>query len=414
MTLRAGFNPTVVTLGTMLLGVAAGIVGVFAVLRKRALLCDALSHATLPGICIAFLIAAGMGWQERSLAVLLAGAAVSAVLGLLAVHFIRTSTRLADDAAIGIVLSVFFGAGVVLLSLIQTVETGNQGGLKSIIYGQTAAMHSRDAMFMAVLAVTAAGLAAAFIKELALVCFDETFAKVGGWPVGAVDLLTMTLVVIVTVAGLQAVGLILVIALLIIPPAAARLWTDRLFPMLLLSAIIGGLSGYLGSIASYLLPRLPAGSVIVLVAGAIFVVSLCCAPQRGLIAGAARRLSIAWRVRRDHLLRELVEHPGGLDASSLADRGHRSLGGLVLRHLARARLARRNETGAWVLTEAGRVEGLRLLRAHRLWEQYLIRHAQVASSHVDWSLDTLEHVLSPALIAELEDALREETTKIID
>lgn len=405
LTLQAGFNPTVVTLGTTLLGVAAGIVGLFAVLRKRALMCDALSHATLPGICLAFLVAAAMGWESRSLALLLAGAAASAIVGILAVSAIRESSRITEDAAIGIVLSVFFGVGVVLLSLIQNLESGNQGGLKSFIYGQTAAMHASDASMMAGLALIAAILAAVFFKELALVCFNDTFARVTGWPVSLIDLLSMALIVLVTVAGLQAVGLILVIALLIIPPAAARLWSENLKTVLIASTIIGGVSGYLGSCASYLLPRMPAGSVIVLVAGAIFLFSLLAAPRRGVLAGVIRRASLNLRVARDHLVRELHARgpttAAGLAATGVASRPWTEA---LLRGLARRGYVTRSQ-GRWSLTEQGRRSAARVERNHRLWEQYLIRHADVAASHVDWSADAVEHVLSPELIAELEQTL---------
>ncbi len=409
LTLQAGFNPTVVTLGTTLLGVAAGIVGVFAVLRKRALMCDALSHATLPGICLAFLIAGVFGWEGRSLGLLLTGAAASAILGVLAVHAIKASTRLTEDAAIGIVLSVFFGVGVVLLSLIQSLESGNQGGLKSFIYGQTAAMHASDVAFMAALALVAACLAALFLKELSLVCFDDTFARVSGWPVTWIDLLTMAMIVLVTVAGLQAVGLILVIALLIIPPAAARLWSDRLTTTLLASAFIGGASGYLGSVASYLLPRLPAGSVIVLVAGAVFLVSLLFAPRRGVIAGVMRRAALNLRVTRDHAVRTLLEQ-GPLTTADLTRFG---VGSRLWVAPIMWALARRGDTARsqrrWSLTDRGRRDAARLERNHRLWEQYLMQHADVAASHVDWSADAVEHVLSPQLIAELERTLASST-----
>lgn len=410
LTLDAGFNATMVVLGTTLLGVAAGVVGGFALLRKRALMSDALSHATLPGVCLAFLIVASLGGEGRALMPLLIGAAATGVLGVVCVQAMLRHTRLTEDTAIGVVLSVFFGVGVVLLSVIQGMGTGGQGGLKAFIYGQTAAMHSRDAILMGVIALAGLAASAAFFKELALVCFDDDFAAVGGWPVSVIDLVMMALVVLVTVAGLQAVGLILVVALLIIPPAAARFWTERLGVMLLLGAALGGLSGYLGSVASTLLPRMPAGAVIVLTAGAIFFVSMTLAPRRGVIADALRRARTRLRVVRDHLLRAMDEldagdgvRPASLARRGVADAITRSL---VLRRMAAAGLARRDGQ-RWRLTDAGRAESRRILRNHRLWEQYLIRYADVASSHVDWSADRLEHILSPALMKELEQALEE-------
>jgi len=268
LTLRAGFNTNTVILGTTMLGLAAGVIGVFALLRKRSLVTDALSHATLPGIALAYLAALALGVSGRSLPVLLAGAATSGVLGVLGIQAILRYTRLREDAAIGIVLSVFFGAGVVGMSYIQANAPTQAAGLDAFIYGQTAAMLPRDAALMAGIAALALLASLLLLKEFAVVCFNDSFARATGWPVSAIDLLMMAMVVLVTVAGLQAVGLILVVAMLIIPAVAARLWTDRLWILVLLAGGIGALSGYAGAAVSALLPNKPAGSVIVLTAGA--------------------------------------------------------------------------------------------------------------------------------------------------
>jgi manganese/zinc/iron transport system permease protein len=276
---QAGYNTSIVLLGVSLLGIAAGVVGTFAMLRKRALMSDTLSHASLPGIATAFLAAVALGASGRSLWLLLGGAAASGIVGVLTVQFIVRNTRLPPDAAMGAVLSVFFGIGFVLLSYIQTLDTGDQGGVAKFIYGQTATMTALEATSIAVVALLAVVAAAALFKEFRLVCFDPEFADAQGWSVSLIDLLMMALVVAVTVIGLRAVGLILIIALVIIPPAAARFWTERLGTMTLIAALFGGLSGYLGAAASALLPRFPAGAVIVLVAGALFP-SAFCSPRR--------------------------------------------------------------------------------------------------------------------------------------
>ena len=290
---RGGYNTNIVIVGTTLLGLAAGIVGVFALLRKRALMADAVSHATLPGIGAAFLFATAAGIDGRSLPVLLLGAAVSAAIGVGVVQLILRTTRLREDAAIGAVLSVFFGAGVVILSYIQKNAAGSAAGLNKFIYGQTAAMSVFDAALMAGIAIVAALTAALLLKEFALVCFNDSFARVDGWSVTLIDALMMTLVVLVTIAGLQAVGLILVVAMLIIPPVSARLWTERLWVLVILAGLIGAASGYLGASVSALLPRKPAGAVIVLTSGVGFVISLLAAPSRGVLATLLRRLTAA-------------------------------------------------------------------------------------------------------------------------
>lgn len=404
---QAGFNTSVVVVGTTLLGIAAGVIGTFAMLRKRSLMSDVLAHATLPGIALAFIVVTMLGGQGRSMSALLVGAAITGILGVLAVQGLVRATRLSEDAAMGVVLSTFFGAGVVLLSIVQAMQTGNQGGLKSFIYGQTAAMHVRDAMLMGGIALIAVLAAALLLKEFTIVCFNEEFARVGGWPVTIIDLVIMALVVLVTVAGLQAVGLILVVAMLIVPTAAARFWTDRLRVMVVLAAVIGGMSGYIGSVASALLPRSPAGAVIVLVAGALFFVSMLAAPSRGIVAALVRRVRLNLRVAREHLLRAL--HEDGAGGETMAQLTRRGVARTVVLRLVLAGMVRKGmllrRGDRWMLTPAGEVEGARLTRNHRLWEQYLVRYAHVAASHVDWSADAVEHVLSPELVRELEAAV---------
>ncbi len=418
LTLQAGHNTRVVVIGTTLLGLAAGVIGVFALLRKRSLMADALSHATLPGIGLAFLAAAALGLEGRSLPVLLTGATVTGVIGVLCIQGLLRVTRLHEDAAIGIVLSVFFGAGVVVLSWIQRNAPAGSAGLDGFIYGQTAAMSAADAWMMAAIATAAVLTATLLLKEFAIVCFNDAFARVDGWPVSAIDLLMMGLAVVVTVAGLQAVGLILVVAMLIIPPVAARFWTDRLWRLLLLAGVIGAACGYLGAVTSALLPRKPAGAVIVLVSGVVFALSMLLAPTRGVIAIGVRRLRLRLRIEGEHVLEaawERAEAAGGdaararLEPAELARLATRRGWSRPFRAVLLAVLVRRGRVrragDAVVLTEAGRRDGARVGRNHRLWEAYLVEHADVAPSHVDWSVDQVEHVLSEDLVAELERTL---------
>ncbi len=397
LTFDGGYNTAVVVAGTTLLGVAAGVVGVFALLRKRSLMADALSHATLPGICLAFLAATMLGVSGRSLWVLLLGATITGVLGVLCVQWLLRVPRVHEDAAIGIVLSVFFGAGAVLMSVIQNHAGSQSAGLSHFIYGQTAAMSIGDAYLMACIAVVAVVSAILLLKEMALVCFNANFARVDGWPVALIDLLMMSLVVIVTVAGLQAVGLILVVAMLIIPAVSARFWTERLWLLILLSGLIGGLSGYVGSSASALLPRKPAGAVIVLTAGVLFLLSMLVAPRRGILATLARRMRLSTRIAADHVLEEAFrkrkETISIYPSMPLLRR-------LTLPIYLRTRGYVTGRT--MMLTDAGRERGERVDRNHQLWSRYLVTYADVAASHIDWTVDQVEHVLDPQTIAELE------------
>ena len=303
----ADYNTRVVFAGVTVLGAASGLVGTFLLLRKRSLLSDTVSHCTLPGIAIAFLIAEATGVSGRSLPLLLLGAATTGVLGMGAVATIRAKSRIKDDAALAIVLSVFFGLGIALMVIIQQLPTGNAAGLSHFIYGKAASMTAGDAQLILFASLTVALVCAALFKEFKLLCFDTNFARTQGWPTVALDLALMGLVVAVTVIGLQAVGLLLVVALLIIPAAAARFWSHRLGVTVLLATLIGAASGLVGVAASALFPKLPAGAVIVLAAVFCFVVSFFFGARRGLLVRWLEHRRVGHRVARQHLLRAIYE-----------------------------------------------------------------------------------------------------------
>jgi manganese/zinc/iron transport system permease protein len=294
--LQSGYNATLVTLGSMLLGIAAGVTGTFLYLRKRSLMSDALAHATLPGVGLAFLLMVALGGEGRSLPGLLAGAGVSALAGLACVHWLTTRTRLPQDAAIGAVLSVFYGAGIVILTVIQALSVGRQAGLEGFLLGSAAGMLRSDALLIAFGGAAATLLVLLFRRPLLLVAFDADYAATRGVSPAKADLMLMALVLAVTLTGLKVVGLILIIALLIIPPVAARLWSDRAGVVAAIAGGIGGLAGYGGAAASAAAPDLPTGAVIVLLAFACFFVSLLAGSVRGLVPQALRRARMRARL----------------------------------------------------------------------------------------------------------------------
>lgn len=303
LTLQLGYNATLVTLGAMLLGMAAGVGGTFLFLRKRALVSDAVSHATLPGVAIAFMVMVAMGGDGRNLVGLLAGAALSAGLGLLCVTWLTTRTRLAEDAAIGAVLSVFFGLGVVLLTVVQTMSAGRQAGLEGFLLGSTAGMLRSDAYIIALSAALTLALVLLLRRPLTLASFDPEYAAASGQNVVRTDLAMMGLVLAVTVVGLKIVGLILIVALLIIPPVTARFWTDRTDHVVLIAGVVGGVAAYVGAAISASFPDMPTGPIIVLAGFAIFLLSLLMAPQRGVLAAFLRHRAFQ---RRVHLRQGLL------------------------------------------------------------------------------------------------------------
>ena len=325
LTLEGGYNSAVVAIGAALLGVAGGGAGAFIFLRKRALVSDAVSHATLPGVAIAFMVMVALGGDGRWLPGLLIGSALSAAAGLLIVEWMARATRLSEDAAIGAVLSVFFGLGIALLTVIQTMSSGQQAGLGTFLLGSTAGMLISEAYTVAVAAAVAAALVFAMRRPMTLVAFDPEFAAASGVDVRRTDIAILTLALIVTVIGLKIVGLILVVALLIIPPVAARFWTERVDALILIAAGIGGVSGYVGAALSSAAAGLPTGPIIVLVAFAIFLVSLLFSPQRGALASALRHRHFQRRVHaRQGLLALARSEPiyDGLTLAVLRRRGY--------------------------------------------------------------------------------------------
>ena len=286
LSLTLGYNATLVTLGATLLGIATGISGTFLYLRKNALISDAISHATLPGLGAAFLLMTGAGLDGRNLIGLLGGSAISAALGLMIVTWLTTKTRLSQDAAIGSVLSVFFAFGVVLLTVIQAQPAVRQAGLETFLLGSTAGMLFNDAVLILVLGAITTSILVLFRRPIILVSFDSTYAQTLGISPQKTDYLVLAVALAVTVIGMKIAGLILIVALLIIAPVAARFWSEKSDTIILISAIFGGLSGYLGAAISATAPGLPTGPIIVLCSFVLFLVSFLLAPRRGVLAAA--------------------------------------------------------------------------------------------------------------------------------
>ncbi len=416
------YNTRVVILGTTLLGCAAGMIGSFALLRRRALMGDAISHATLPGIAIAFIIATKLGVDGKSLFILLIGAAATGLLGVGAILVIRTLTRLKEDTALGAVLSVFFGAGIALLGVIQQMKGGHAAGLESFIYGKTATMGMQDTQLIGAAALICITICLLLFKEFILLCFDEGFAVSRGVPVVRLDLALMSLVVTVSIVGLQAVGLILMIALLVIPAAAARFWTEKMWKMFFIAGGLGAVGGMVGAGVSALFSKLPSGAMIVLVCTSIFLFSLVFGSANGVLVRWQKRRRLNRSIDRQHLLRaiyEILETLKRLSRDPSSPFAAVAIGDLLpKRSWSRKRLirsvkrCRRDQLVEWVdesiwLTGMGMAEAVRLTRQHRLWELYLITHADIAPGRVDRDADAIEHVLESEVIVQLETLLKQ-------
>ena len=268
----------IVTAGTALLGAVSGSLGTYAVLRRQSLLGDAISHAALPGIAIAFLLTG-----SKTPLILVLGAAIAGWLGTLLIMSIVRLTRIKYDSALGIVLSTFFGFGLVLHTRIQRTGNANQAGLDTFLFGQAATILKRDVLTIGILGGIAIIVMLVFWKELKLLVFDEGFAASLGFPIRALDVLLTSLLVIAIVLGLQAVGAVLMSAMLVAPAVAARQWTDRLGLMVFLAACFGAFAGVSGTLISSSASRIPTGPTIVLCATVVVGFSIAFAPNRGLI-----------------------------------------------------------------------------------------------------------------------------------
>ena len=267
-----------VLLGAAILGICSGTLGAYAFLRKQSLLGDSISHAALPGIALAFLLTG-----SKAPLILLLGAAATGWLSTLIVLGIIRTTRIKEDAALGIVLSVFFGFGLVLLTYIQKMPNANQAGLEKFLFGQAATVLAEDVVTMTTLGVLSIACMVLFWKEFKILSFDSDYGASLGFPMRGIEVGLTTLLVIAIVLGLQMVGVVLMSAMVVAPAAAARQWTNRLGSMVVLSGFFGAIAGISGAVLSSQVSRLPTGPTIVSFITAFVVLSLFFAPARGLI-----------------------------------------------------------------------------------------------------------------------------------
>ena len=423
-----------VALGGALLGIVSGVLGCFAVLRHQSLLGDALSHAALPGVAIAFLLAG------RDLGLLLVGAGVTSWLGVYFIRIVTNTTRIKQDAAMGIVLAAWFAAGIALLVYIQARPDASQAGLDTFIFGQAAAIVERDVRLIAVVGAASFVVLGLFWKEFKLITFDSEFAGANGFRVNILSMLLSTLIVVAIVLGLQLAGVVLMVGMLIASGIAARQWTNQLGQMVILSAVFGAFSGSAGAIVSAVDADIPTGPLIVVVAFLLVAISLSFAPGRGLVwallrRGADRRRFAAQTIRQD-LYHYAIDH--GAKAFATASAAHLqrpeskafatasaahlqtpeltdieapetflfgvrgATAKLGLQQLQASGQAQRRD-GAWILTPAGIEAAVQDDRNHQLWAVYRQYSDELALPLVaeDRQQD-ITNILPAAAVAQLE------------
>jgi len=397
-----------VVIGAVLLTSSSAVVGIFTFLKKKALVGDAVAHAVLPGICLAFILSG-----NKNPVILLIGAFITGWLSLISLDYITSKSKLKEDTAIALVLSVFFGVGILLLTYIQHSGNAAQTGLDSFLFGKAAALVGRDLWIFSGVSVTLLLTVSLFFKELKLIAFDSAFATSVGLPVRAIDQLLTTLTVLAVVTGIQAVGVVLMAAILITPAAAARFWTHSVFKMTIIAAIMGAFSGLTGAYVSFIAPAMPTGPWIVMVISAIALFSFFFAPKRGVVSRYLQQRQLQQSIMDENLLKELF-HIGEVDHQPFKARSLKAIleeryfpKNVLLQSLKRLKtegyLTHKN--GSWAFTKVGHKKGKRMVKLHRLWELYLSEYLKIAPDHVHEDAETIEHVITPEIEARLEQML---------
>lgn len=397
-----------VALGSILLTASSAIVGSFTFLNKKSLLGDAIAHAVLPGICLGFLLSG-----TKNPLILIGGSFVTGWLALVLVEFITARSRIKEDTAIGLILSVFFGIGIFLMTIIQKSGNAAQSGLNNFLFGKAASLVGQDLIVFSLVAIILVVAVLLLFKEFTLVAFDKAFAKVMGLPVRAIELTLTSLIVLAVVIGIQAVGVVLMAAILITPAAAARFWTDRIAVMFILASLFGGLSGLTGAYISFVAPTMPTGPWIVIVISIIAFISFFFAPQRGVISRMMRQSRIRKTINNENVLKaiyQLGEENHDFTIKRLPDeiirrRNFQRENLMKVLHRLERQGYLEHSKHLWGLTEEGKVRAQRVVKIHRLWELYLTTYLRIAPDHVHDDADTIEHLLTPELEERLEKLL---------
>lgn len=401
-------NVRYVVIGAILLTSSSAIVGTFTFLKKKALAGDAVAHAVLPGICLAFIL-----HGEKNPIILILGAFATGWLSLVLIDLIAAKSKIKEDTAIGLILSVFFGIGIFMLTIIQQSGNAAQTGLDQFLFGKAASLVGTDLVVFAIIAIVLILTVWLFFKELTLVAFDKDFAATIGLPVRAIELLLTTLTVLAVVIGIQAVGVVLMAAMLITPAAAARFWTENITVMIWLAAIFGAFSGLAGAYISYIAPAMPTGPWIVVVISSIAFASFFLAPGKGIIYRARHQRKIKRHIDDENILKALYqlgeEEKNFYEQRTIEEilSKRRFMHATLTKGLKRLKSAGyvSQEDGYWAFTKAGKKKGQRTVKLHRLWELYLTEYLRIAPDHVHDDADTIEHILTPELEARLEKLL---------
>jgi manganese/zinc/iron transport system permease protein len=402
-------NIKYVVLGTILLSVTSAVVGCFTFLRKKALVGDVISHSVLPGICLSFIIS---GTKDPFL--LIIGAFVTGWISMTLMDYLINNSKIKEDTATGLILSVFFGIGILLLTFIQHSGNAAQTGLDSFLFGKAAALIGKDLIAFSLVGLIVLIIIVLFYKEFKLVAFNKDFALTIGINVKMTEILLSTITVLAVVTGIQAVGVVLMAAMLITPAAAARFWTNRLGIMILISSAFAVFSGITGAFISFVQPSMPTGPWMVMVLSILAIVSFFVAPRKGIISKVWRQNATKNRLLEENILKAFYAL-GEIDGNSMKARTEEELlkkrdftYNQLKKGLQRLYLQRyiTKENGNWKLKNQGYLKGKRIQRLHRMWELYLTEYLRIAPDHVHEDAESIEHIITPELETKLEAVLQ--------
>lgn len=395
-------------LAAVMLGICCGVLGSFVVLRRVALVGDALSHAVFPGVVLGLLYGREFGLVQAT-GLVFGLAAVAGLLGITVVRFIEMRTKLKSDAALGIVLAVFFAVGVAMESVHQLP------GVRTFLEGQSAAVALGDLAWMAAITVAVVMAVGLLGRPLQVLSFDQVFGANLGYPVKFLNGIFYVLLAFAVVVAMQAVGVILVSSMLIAPAAAAYLLTDRFWRMMGLSVVFGVAAGVCGTLVSAWQSGLPAGPVIALSGSAVFALSFLFAPHQGLVSKALRRINQRLQIRRENALKEahkILERrgkrSGGVEMGDLQGalrQGAKEFRDTIKRLVAAGEATLSEGGERLFMTPTGERRAAEIVRNHRLWELYLTDEANYDADHVHEDAEKIEHVLGPGAVRELERQL---------
>ena len=390
-----------VVFGVAVIGFISGVVGVFSFLRKKTLVADAISHAVLPGVCVGFLFAG-----TKDPVILMTAAVVVGWLSVWMIDLIVRTTKLKEDAAIAIVSTFFFAIGSVLLSYISKSENAEQTGLKNFLFGNAATMTDLDVNVFVVVSLVILLVVVLFFKQFKLFCFDEAFSKVIGLPVKSIEFLLSTLTVLTVAIGIQAVGVVLMSALLIAPASAARYWTNKLSLMLVIAGFFGLFSGVFGVVVSTFKEAMPTGPWIVTILFLFTILTLLFAPKKGWFSIKKLNDFNKFKIMEENFLKVfyqyLEEGKEELEVMDILEKRPVDTSDLetVLSRLQKKGLLHKKDQ-SYQLTINGNVEAMRIVRSHRLWELYLTQRMKFKDDHIHGSAETIEHLITPEIELEL-------------